>query len=93
MIVLLFQFLESTLTIRMLPKYNWAASQQRGPPPREIERRGWLGVRRLIRPPLTESSLATSPRIHSWSEKKAPNPHHESPDLCDECCLQWRASI
>jgi len=23
----------------------------------------------------------TSPRIHSWSDKKAPNPHHESPDL------------
>jgi hypothetical protein len=23
----------------------------------------------------------TSPRIHSWSEKKAPNPQHEPPDL------------
>ena len=32
-------------------------------------------------PPLTESSQGTSHRIHSWSEKKAPNPHHEPPDL------------
>jgi hypothetical protein len=30
---------------------------------------------------LTQSSQGTSPPIHSWSDKKAPNPHHDPSDL------------
>ncbi|CAA9352468.1 hypothetical protein AVDCRST_MAG84-2941 [uncultured Microcoleus sp.] len=30
---------------------------------------------------MTKSNLVWGPRIHPWSEKKAPNPHHKPPDL------------